>query len=299
LFFSEHPNSEDWFALSVSALGLNSSIACPKKVRGFWRRTVISDKALELNISLVLEVRGDSVKCTGIQVIKPGGGLAGNGIDPHRAMTRTGKETSGTNGVPPWCVSHAHVLGKGPAQDGAQREEKKEEPIGTSADCRNTWIFKASSEFSDVRSAVRTLREHTWLVQQHKEQIELGDRVYLWESGPRGGIIGLAEVSEPPRIQPEPKEQLLFIRNSEKFRGDRLRAKIRLLKLIEPAIQRTYLSSRAEFATLSILRRPRATNFRVTREEAKALEGIVDGMAVAAAPHDSVKGEKRIVFAQA
>ena len=260
---------------------------------------MISDKALELNISLVLEVRGDSVKCTGIQVIKPGGGLAGNGIDPHRAMTRIGKETSGTNGVPPWCVSHAHVLGKGPAQDGAQREEKKEEPIGTTADCRNTWIFKASSEFSGVRSAVRTLREYTWLVQQHKEQIKLGDRVYLWESGPRGGIIGLAEVSEPPRIQPEPKEQLLFIRNSEKFRGDRLRVKIRLLKLIEPAIQRTYLSSRAEFATLSILRRPRATNFRVAREEAKALEGIVDGMAVAAAPHDSVKREKRIVFAQA
>src|SRR6266404_2079400 len=96
-------------------------------------------------------------------------------------------------------------------------------------------------------------------------QSKLGDRVYLWESGPRGGIIGLAEVSEPPRIQPEPKEQLLFIRNGEKFQGDRLRVKIRLLKLIEPAIQRTYLSSRAEFATLSILRRPRATNFRVTR----------------------------------
>ena len=166
---------------------------------------MILDKALELNISLVLEVRGDSVECIGIQVIKPGGGLAGNGIDPHRVMTRTGKETSGTNGVPPWCVSHAHVSGKGPAQDGAQREEKKEEPIGTTADCRNTWIFQASSEFSDVRSAVRTLREHTWLVQQHKEQIKSGDRVYMWESGPRGGIIGLAEVSEPPRIQPEPK----------------------------------------------------------------------------------------------
>ena len=52
---------------------------------------MISDKTLELNISLVLEVRGDSVECIGIQVIKPGGGLAGNGIDPHRAMTRTGK----------------------------------------------------------------------------------------------------------------------------------------------------------------------------------------------------------------
>jgi hypothetical protein len=154
-------------------------------------------------------------------------------------MTRIRKETSGTNGVPPWCVFHAHVLRKGPAHDGAQHEEKKEEPIGNTADCRNTWIFKVSSEFSDVRSAARTPREHTWLVQQHKEQIKLGDSVYVWESGPRGGIIGLAEVSEPPRIQPEPKEQLLFIRNSEKFRGDRLRVKIRLLKLIEPVIQRT------------------------------------------------------------
>ena len=249
----------------------------------------MSDKALELNISLVLEVRGDSVECTGIQVIKPGGGLPGNGIDSNRAMTRIGKETSGTNGVPP-----LHVSGKGPAQDGAQHEE----PIGTTADCRNTWIFQASSEFSDVRSAVRTLREHTWLVSstRNRSNRETG---CMCESGPRGGIIGLAKVSEPPRIQPEPKEQLLFIRNSEKFRGDRLRVKIRLLKLIEPAIQRTYLSSRAEFATLSILRRLRATNFRVTREEAKALEGIVDRMAVAAAPHDSVKGEKRIVFAQA
>src|SRR5260370_23451007 len=211
-------------------LGAEFEDCVPKKARGFWRWTVISDKALELNISLVLEVRGDSVKCTGIQVIKPGGGLAGNGIEHQRAMTRIGEETSGTTGVPPWCVSHAHVLGKGPAQDGAQREEKKEEPIGTTADCRNTWIFKANSEFSDVRSAVRTLREHTWLVQQHKEQIKLGDRVYLWESGPRGGIIGLAEGSEPPRIQPEPKEQLLFIRNREKVRGNRLRVSSRLLK---------------------------------------------------------------------
>ena len=86
---------------------------------------MISDKALELNISLVLEVRGDSVECIGIQVIKPGGGLAGNRIDPHRAMTRIGKETSGTNGVPPWCVSHAHVLGKGRLKTGHNAKRRR------------------------------------------------------------------------------------------------------------------------------------------------------------------------------
>src|SRR5258708_30153833 len=126
--------------------------------------------------------------------MKRGGGLAGNGIGTKRAMARTGKETSGTNGVPPLYVSHADVSEKGPAQDGAQHEE----PIGTTADCRNTWIFQASPEFSDVRSAVRTLREHTWLVQQHKEQLKPGDRADVWEPGPRGGIIGLARGAQSP-----------------------------------------------------------------------------------------------------
>src|SRR5258708_2737144 len=168
LLRSEHPNSVDWFALSVSALELNSSIACPKKRHGFWRWTVISDKALELNISLVLEVRGDSVECTGIQVIKPGGGLAGNGIDPNRASTRTGKETSGTNGVPPLYVSHADVSGKGPAQDGAQHEH----PLGTKSDYRNTWIFQASPEFSHVPLAVPTLSEHPCLPHQHTHHLK-------------------------------------------------------------------------------------------------------------------------------
>jgi len=40
--------------------GAESEHCVPKKkAAGFWRWTVISDKALELNISLVLEVRGD------------------------------------------------------------------------------------------------------------------------------------------------------------------------------------------------------------------------------------------------
>ena len=70
---------------------------------------------------------------------------------------------------------------------------------------------------------MRSVQQAVCLVQQFGKAIKPGDRVYLWECGPRGGIIGLAEVAEAPRIQPEPAEQLPFIREPEKFAGDQLR----------------------------------------------------------------------------
>jgi hypothetical protein len=93
---------------------------------------------------------------------------------------------------------------------------------------------------------MRSVQQAVCLVQQFGKAIKPGDRVYLWECGPRGGIIGLAEVAEAPRIQPEPAEQLPFIREPEKFAGDQLRVKLRMLRRIEPVISRKYLLSRPD-----------------------------------------------------
>jgi hypothetical protein len=143
---------------------------------------------------------------------------------------------------------------------------------------------------------MRSVQQPVCLVQQFGKAIKPGDRVYLWECGPRGGIIGLAEVAEAPRIQPEPAEQLPFIRETEKFAGDQLRVKLRMLKRIEPVISRKYLLSWPELAGLSILRCARGTNFRVTHEQAAALQKIVEGFQ--SFPNGNGSGEKRVVFAQ-
>ena len=107
----------------------------------------------------------------------------------------------------------------------------------------------------------------------------------------------MAEVAEAPRIQPEPAEQLPFIREPEKFAGDQLRVKLRMLRRIEPVISRKYLLSRPELAGLSILRCARGTNFRVTHEQAAALQKVVEGFQ--SFPNGNGSGEKRrVVFAQ-
>jgi hypothetical protein len=148
-----------------------------------------------------------------------------------------------------------------------------------------------------MKGAVLSTEEPVCLVHQFSKEIGPGDRVYLWECGPRAGIIALAEVAEAPRSQPEPAEQLAFIRESEKFAGDRLRVKLRIVKRIAPAISRTYLMSRPELAGLSILRCARGTNFRVTREQAEVLDKVVKKLE-AFFPNWNGSHEKRIVFAE-
>jgi hypothetical protein len=160
-----------------------------------------------------------------------------------------------------------------------------------------TWIFQASPKFSNVKGAVHSIEEPVCLVHQFGSEIEPGDRVYLWECGPRGGIIALAEVAEAPRIQAEPAEQLPFIRENGKFAGDQLRVKLQIVKRVVPVISRKYVMSRPELAGLSILRCARGTNFRVTREQADVLDKVVKEFE-AFFPNWNGSREKRVLFAE-
>jgi len=177
-------------------------------------------------------------------------------------------------------------------------EVAETEPVFERREGPAVWIFQASPKFSDVRSAVRSLDETVWLVRQFKKEIKPGDTAYLWLSGRQGGIIGVAEVLETPRTQPEPRRQIPFIRKTEKFAGDQLRVNLRLLKRILPVIPRTCLRSRAELSKLSILRCPRGTNFRVGREEAEILKTLVASHMAAPPARNAAGSEKRVIFAQ-
>jgi hypothetical protein len=124
---------------------------------------------------------------------------------------------------------------------------------------------------------MRSVQQPVCLVQQFGKAIKPGDRVYLWEFG--------------PRIQPEPAEQLPFIRETEKFAGDQLRVKLRTLKRLEPVISQKYLLSWPELAGLSFLRCARGTNFRLTHEQAAALQKVVEGFE-SFFPNGNGSGEK-------
>jgi EVE domain len=179
-----------------------------------------------------------------------------------------------------------------PVAPKADRSEKAARPPSP-----KTWIFQSSPARYDLRGALRVLKEHVWPVSRFAKEIKPGDQVYFWEAGSKAAIIALAEVIEAPFIQAESKEQLAFIRNTETFAGIRMRVKVRVLRSMDPGIQKRYLQSRLEFADLSILRNPRGTNFQVSREEAEFLAKACAIFHPAARNSDSVE-KRRIGFVQ-
>lgn len=141
-----------------------------------------------------------------------------------------------------------------------------------------TWIFQANPDVYDVRAAIRKLREIAWTVSRHKDEIAPGDRVYLWESGPEAGILGVARVVAPVNTSPMPTDDLTFWKKQpENLDLGKAWVQLQILGVIEPTLERAKIASQPELTNLRILRQPQGTNFAVEKKETEVLEGLLKG----------------------
>jgi MoxR-like ATPase len=154
-------------------------------------------------------------------------------------------------------------------------EQVIEALFGQVAKENRVWIFQARPTHYNVREATKRLPEIAWSVAQHIGQIKLGDRVYLWESGSRGGIVAVCTVADNPSIRPEPENEFQFFITSPEFPEDKLRVRLRIDHVLDPIVSRAQIISRPELKDLSILRMAQGTNFPVTAEEAEILDQLI------------------------
>jgi hypothetical protein len=158
-------------------------------------------------------------------------------------------------------------------------EKSHEVKLGLDGKTPGAWLFQSNPVLYDLRGALRSLAEQVWSVSRYAKEIRTGDRVYLWEAGSQGGIAAIAEIIEPASLQPEPPEQIKFARVAEAFHGERLRARLRILQVIEPVLDRKSIVTCPGLNELALLRCPRGTNFRLTLNEWHALNGLIHGTA--------------------
>lgn len=142
---------------------------------------------------------------------------------------------------------------------------------------KNAWLFQSNPALYDLRGALHSLNEQVWSVSRYAKEIRKGDRVYLWEAGREGGIAGVAEITEPARLRSEPPEQLPFSRFAEAFAGERLRAQLRILRIVEPVIPRQAVVSAPGLGALGVMRCSRGTNFRLSEDQWLALNSLIVG----------------------
>lgn len=134
-----------------------------------------------------------------------------------------------------------------------------------------TWIFQANPKYYDLSGSLKELKEMSWLVQQYKKEIKMGDKVYLWEAGKDAGIVAIAQVLTNPEETYETEIEKKFNRVEEKFDGERLRVALKILETFETRIKREELLNQPILEKLAIITFPNATNFALTPEQAQAL----------------------------
>ena len=139
----------------------------------------------------------------------------------------------------------------------------------------SAWVFQANPKKWDVDAALQSLTVIRWLVNQHRNEIRRGDRVFLWRSGPEAGVVATCNVLADPAPLADDKESYRYRLEDAMFAGDRLRVPLAVDKvLLRRPILRKALLWNHELEGMAILRRPQGTNFPLEPAEASALERL-------------------------
>lgn len=152
----------------------------------------------------------------------------------------------------------------------------KNKPMAEDGIAVRYWIFQANPAMFNTRAAVNDLDEMSWLVQQHRENMRAGDKVYLWESGPEAGIVGTAEIISAPELRLLTDRETKYVIASDKLGGIQPRVTLRIDRRLSHPILRRDLLDLPGLRTLSILRAPQGTNFPVSAPEAEILDDLLD-----------------------
>ena len=141
-----------------------------------------------------------------------------------------------------------------------------------------SWIFQGNPKYYDVEGAIKNLKKHKWSVRQHKDEIKNGDQVFIWEAGAKAGILAKGTIrSDPGKIQ-EDEEAKPYVKSKEAFKDDETRVIIEVDQVLTKRISKTDLAQHPILSKMSILKAPQGTNFKMTIEEADALNKLINKM---------------------
>lgn len=142
---------------------------------------------------------------------------------------------------------------------------------------RRTWIFQANPNKYHIFESLRNETEELWNLNQHAREVAPGDRVLIWISGEKAGIYAVGTVITAPILMADtPSGQRYWI---DKASGKWVKARVRVRYdqvLLEHPLLKDIIACDPDLWDLTILRRPRGTNFPVTANEWQAIQGWLE-----------------------
>lgn len=144
---------------------------------------------------------------------------------------------------------------------------------------QRAWIFQSNPRLYDLPGALAALDQFQWSVNQRAGDMRVGDTVYLWESGEEAGILAVATITgEPSDDSTEPLD-FSFYRDSAPIKSDKRRVPLRIDRVLAQRLTRAELLEHPQLSKLQIIQQPNNTNYKVSENDAVALESLVAAIA--------------------
>lgn len=110
-----------------------------------------------------------------------------------------------------------------------------------------------------------------WLVTRYANEMVVGDGVLIWPAGEKAGVYAIAEIIEQPKIL-DNQEDINYWLDKSRL-GSKPQALIRFTKkLLETPLLRETLKQDPILKSLSVIRQPNATNYKVTPQQWQRVE---------------------------
>lgn len=142
----------------------------------------------------------------------------------------------------------------------------------------SAWLFQANPAIYDLEGALRTGRRFaTFSVNQHRDQIRPGDRIYFWVSGSDAGFVAIGTVIDPPEERIEFEWERDFHSPAEtRFEKPHLAVRYQVDRILEERLSKVRLLNDPVLQDLKVLRAPQGTNYSLSDSEERALMRLVD-----------------------
>ncbi|MFC4267508.1 EVE domain-containing protein [Polaribacter marinivivus] len=95
----------------------------------------------------------------------------------------------------------------------------------------NYWIFQGNPNIYDIAAALKAGHLKSWKVAAHKDKIQVGDQIIIWQTGNNAGCYALAEVTSEVSVFEEEKYEQQYYKNTQSSEPTE-RVQIKILKYL-------------------------------------------------------------------
>jgi predicted RNA-binding protein with PUA-like domain len=142
----------------------------------------------------------------------------------------------------------------------------------------NYWLFQLNPDVFDIASSDEANRPRRFEVSHRRDQIQAGDKVAIWRSGPDAGVIGFATIAANEAGEPDFYDRVIEP-NTGWLRAEDVGRVTLTVNFTDGhwryvAIPKSILKADPRFEDAAILKNPHARNpFKLTDEQWGVIAG--------------------------